>query len=158
MIGPKGLDTFRILTPQRVAYLDLTGSGNETSAHLQENGRITLMFCAFQQAPRILRLYGKGVVVLPGSAEWETLYPLFSPIPGTRQVIRVEVDRVQTSCGMAVPLYDYQGQRDALVNWATTQGEAGVQAYQQQKNQMSIDGLTTPLGQQQKSGYLELDR
>ena len=149
-LSPKGLDTFRILSPQQVAYLDLTGSGNETSAHLQENGRITLMFCALEKAPSILRLYGKGRTVLPGSPEWKTLYSHFVPIPGARQIIVADIDRVQTSCVMAVPLYTYQGQRDALVNWAANRGEENVKAYQHQNNQTSIDGLATPLGQLNK--------
>jgi hypothetical protein len=144
-LSPKGLDSFRILSPRQVAYLDLTGSGNETSAHLQENGRITFMFCAFQGAPCILRLYGHGYTVLPGAPQWEELLPLFSPIPGIRQIIIADIKRVQTSCGMGVPLYEYQGQRDALVNWAVKKGEQGVQEYHQVKNRVSIDGLLTPL-------------
>jgi Pyridoxamine 5'-phosphate oxidase len=144
-LSPKGLDCFRILSPHQVAYLDLTGSGNETSAHLQENGRITLMFCAFQEPPSILRLYGRGQTILPSSPDWNSLYSLFSPIPGTRQIIVADIERVQTSCGFAVPLYEYQGQRQTLVNWASKKGEQGVKEYQQQKNLVSIDGLSTPL-------------
>ncbi|WP_421656148.1 pyridoxamine 5'-phosphate oxidase family protein [Leptothermofonsia sp. ETS-13] len=144
-LSPKGLDSFRILSPRQVAYLDLTGSGNETSAHLQENGRITFMFCAFQDAPCILRLYGHGYVVLPDSPQWEELYPLFCPIPGMRQIIVADIERVQTSCGTGVPLYEYQGQRDALLNWAVKKGEQGIREYQQLKNRVSIDGLLTPL-------------
>lgn len=145
-LSPKGLESFRILSPHRVSYLDVTGSGNETSAHLQENGRITLMFCAFQEPPCILRLYGQGYTVLPDSPEWNTLYPLFTPLSGARQIIVADIDRVQTSCGFGVPLYEYQGQRETLVKWASKKGEAGVREYQQQKNIVSIDGLVTPLG------------
>lgn len=145
-LSPKGLDSFRILSPNRVAYLDLTGSGNETSAHLQENGRITFMFCSFREKPSILRLYGWGKTVLPESSDWESLYLLFSPIAGTRQIIVADIERVQTSCGFGVPLYEYQGQRDTLVKWAEKKGEAGIQEYRQQKNIISIDGLPTPLG------------
>lgn len=144
-LSPKGLDCFRILSPNRVTYLDLTGSGNETSAHLLENGRITLMFCAFQGAPCILRLYGQGQVVLPEAAEWAGLYPLFSPIAGARQIIVADIDRVQTSCGLGVPLMEYQEQRSALVNWAENKGKEGLAAYWQQKNLISVDGLPTPL-------------
>ena len=144
-LSPKGLECFRILSPHQVAYLDLTGSGNETSAHLQENGRITFMFCAFEEPPRILRLYGQGYTVLPDSPNWKSLYALFAPIPGTRQIIVADIERVQTSCGMGVPIYEYQGQRQSLVNWAGKKGEQGIQEYQQQKNIISIDGLTTPL-------------
>ena len=147
-LSPKGLTGFRVLSPQRVAYLDLTGSGNETSAHLQENGRITFMFCAFQEPPQILRLYGIGRVVLPTDAEWAELIAEFEAIPGARQIVVAEIDRVQTSCGMGVPLYDYQGQRQSLVNWAKKKGPEGLQAYHQQKNLQSIDGLPTPLSHQ----------
>ncbi|UBF26499.1 pyridoxamine 5'-phosphate oxidase family protein [Kovacikia minuta CCNUW1] len=147
-LSPKGLDTFRILSRDRVAYLDLTGSGNETSAHLQENGRITFMFCAFEGPPLILRLYGKGYTVLPGASEWDALYKLFSPLPGIRQIIVGEIDRVQTSCGTAVPLFEPIGQRDNLVKWAQNKGEQGLHDYWQQKNFVSIDGLPTPLGKQ----------
>ena len=144
-LSPKGLESFRILSPHRVGYLDVTGSGNETSAHLQENGRITLMFCAFQEPACILRLYGQGQTILPGSPEWNSLYPLFPPLAGTRQIIIADIERVQTSCGFGVPLYEYQGQRDTLVNWASKKGEEGVKEYQQKNNLVSIDGLSTPL-------------
>ncbi|QLE41913.1 pyridoxamine 5'-phosphate oxidase family protein [Nostoc sp. C052] len=144
-LSPKGLDCFRILSPNRVGYLDLTGSGNETSAHLQENGRITFMFCAFQEPPCILRLYGQGTTILPSSPDWDSLYSLFLPIPGTRQIIVADIEKIQTSCGFGIPLYEYQGQRQTLVNWASKKGEEGVREYQQQKNLVSIDGLATPL-------------
>ncbi|MEA5594672.1 pyridoxamine 5'-phosphate oxidase family protein [Rivularia sp. UHCC 0363] len=100
-LSPKGLESFRILSQHKVAYLDLTGSGNETSAHLQENGRITLMFCAFEEPPCILRLYGSGNTILPGNPDWESLCSEFPQIPGTRQIIVADIDRVQTSCGMS---------------------------------------------------------
>lgn len=148
-LSPKGLDSFRILSPNRVAYLDLSGSGNETSAHLLENGRITFMFCAFQRAPMILRLFGQGRTVLPSSPDWKDLYALFPPIPGTRQIFVAEVDRVQTSCGTGVPLFDYQEQRQEMIEWARKKGEAGLKTYHQQKNVISIDGLATPLGQEE---------
>jgi hypothetical protein len=144
-LSPKGLDSFRVLSPQRVAYLDLTGSGNETSAHLQENGRITFMFCAFQGKPLILRLYGQGKTILPDSPDWDSLARHFSPILGTRQIIAADIDRVQTSCGSGVPLYSYQQQRDVIIHWAETKGADGLEKYHQQKNQTSLDGLPTPL-------------
>ncbi|MCU0566249.1 MAG: pyridoxamine 5'-phosphate oxidase family protein [Oculatellaceae cyanobacterium Prado106] len=144
-LSPKGLDCFRILSPQRVAYLDLTGSGNETSAHLHENGRMTLMFCAFQGNPLILRLYGQGLTVLPGDRHWPNLQPEFPSHPGIRQIIVMDIERVQTSCGFGVPLYEHQGQRDRLLTWAEKKGETGMEQYRQQKNQVSIDGLATPL-------------
>jgi hypothetical protein len=146
-LSPKGLDSFRILSPHQVAYLDLTGSGNETSAHLQENSRITLMFCAFQEPPVILRLYGRGYTILPTSPEWDSLYSLFPQIAGTRQIIVADIERVQTSCGFGVPLYQYEGERETLINWANKKGEQGIKEYQQQKNIISIDGLSTPLSQ-----------
>jgi hypothetical protein len=143
----QGLDSFRILSPHQVAYLDLTGSGNETSAHLHENKRITFMFCAFQGVPCILRLYGQGNTILPKTSAWDSLYPLFNPIPGARQIIIANIDRVQTSCGFAVPYYEYQGERSELVQWAHQKGEQELQEFQAKHNQASIDGLLTPLGQ-----------
>lgn len=148
-LSPKGLDSFRILSPNRVAYLDLTGSGNETSAHLLENGRITFMFCAFQGAPLILRLYGQGTVLLPSTPNWEKHKALFPTLPGTRQIITADIDRVQTSCGTGVPLFEYEGDRDELVKWATKKGDAGLQDYWQLKNMKSIDGLPSPLMNEQ---------
>lgn len=145
-LSPKGLDTFRILGPHRVAYLDLTGSGNETSAHLQENGRITFLFCAFQGAPLILRLYGRGQTVLPESGDWIILSSLFPTIPGARQIIVADIDRIQTSCGQGIPLYDHQADRDSLIQWAMKKGEVGLQDYWYEKNRVSIDGLPTPIG------------
>ncbi|WP_028608506.1 pyridoxamine 5'-phosphate oxidase family protein [Paenibacillus harenae] len=145
-LSPKGHDALRILSPNRVAYLDMTGSGNETSAHIDENGRITVMFCAFEGLPNILRLYGTGSVVLPGSPEWEALYPLFDPLPGARQIIDVAVHKVQTSCGYAVPFMTYAGERDTLKRWAVQKGEDGLKAYWQEKNKRTIDGMPTPLG------------
>src|SRR5688572_22684222 len=117
------MDTLRVLSERRVAYLDLTGSGNETSAHVAQNGRITLMFCAFEGKPMILRLFGRGRTVLPGTPEWDGLSPLFPAYRGARQIIVAEVTRVQTSCGFAVPLMEFAGERDALVRWAEAKGE-----------------------------------
>lgn len=146
-LSPKGLDSLRLLSPHQVAYVDLTGSGNETSAHLLENGRITLMFCAFAGKPLILRLYGQGRVVLPTDQEWRDLAALFPAIPGTRQMIVVDVDRVQTSCGSGVPLYEHVAQRQVIIDWAEKKGESGLQEYLRQKNRVSVDGLPTPLGE-----------
>lgn len=143
-LSPKGLDCFRVLSPTRVAYLDLTGSGNETAAHLQENGRITFMFCAFTGSPRILRLYGTGEVVSQQSAEWEALIAGFPSYPGARQIITAEIARVQTSCGFAVPIMEYVGERETLLRWAEAKGEA-LPTYWQEKNSRSIDGLPAPL-------------
>ena len=145
-LSPKGLDSFRVLSPHQVAYLDLTGSGNETSAHLLENGRITFMFCAFSGPPNILRLYGTGHKALPGTDEWNALLTHFVPPTGARQIIVAEIDRIQTSCGFAVPLMDYVGQRDTLIRWAEAKGDDGLDDYRAQKIQTSIDALPTALG------------
>lgn len=147
-LSPKGYDAFRILSPHQVAYLDLTGSGNETSAHLAENRRITFMFCAFSGPPQILRLYGKGETVLPGAERWEELAARFPDYPGIRQIILASIDLVQTSCGYAVPLMELQKERETLTRWATSQGEEGLVAYRSAKNKTSLDGLPTPLAQQ----------
>ncbi|MCF8449814.1 MAG: pyridoxamine 5'-phosphate oxidase family protein [Taibaiella sp.] len=144
-LSPKGLDSFRVLSPNRVAYLDVIGSGNETSAHLLENGRITIMFCAFDGPPNILRLYGRGYTVLPGDERWSELSSLFGAIPATRQIIVADVFKVQTSCGYSVPLYDYAGERDHATKWAESKGEEGLEKYKIDKNLKSIDGLPTAL-------------
>ncbi|GAB6042864.1 pyridoxamine 5'-phosphate oxidase family protein [Endothiovibrio diazotrophicus] len=143
-LSPRGLDSFRVLDERRVAWLDLTGSGNETAAHLAENGRVTVMFCAFEGEPRILRLYGRGRVVLRGSGRWEALAGLFPALPGVRQIVEVEVARVQTSCGYGVPLMDYRGERSRLLDWAGKKGEEGVLEYRKKNNAVSIDGLIAP--------------
>jgi hypothetical protein len=142
-LSPKGIDTFRILSPTRVAYLDLTGSGNETAAHVLQNGRITFMFCAFEGAPKILRLYGKGRLVLPGSPAWPELAPRFPALPGTRQIIVADLTRVQKSCGFGVPHLTFTADRDTLPKWALAKGEDGLAQYREQKNRQSIDGLPT---------------
>jgi hypothetical protein len=144
-LSPKGINTFRILNPQAIAYLDLTGSGNESSAHLIENGRMTIMFCSFQDAPLILRLYGRGQVIRPRDTAWQELSSLFPSLPGTRQIIQLAVEMVQTSCGTGVPLYDFVGDRTAIIDWATRKGEDGLRDYWYAKNQVSIDGLPTHL-------------
>lgn len=142
-LSPKGIDSFRVLDGNRVAYLDLTGSGNETAAHLLDNGRLTVMFCSFEGEPLILRLYGTGRVVGRRDGEWAELRPLFPSLPGVRQIVTMDVDSVQTSCGGGVPLYAYQGERDALLRWAEKKGEQGLADYRREKNRLSIDGLLT---------------
>lgn len=144
-VSPKGLDSLRLLSPRRVAYLDLTGSGNETAAHLRENGRLTLMFCSFDDTPLILRLYGRGRVLRPRDPEWGGLRPLFPELPGERQMILLDIETVQTSCGYGVPLYDFRGGRGVMERWAEKKGEAGLRDYWRQKNRVSIDGLPTGL-------------
>ena len=143
-LSPRGLDTFRVLGPREVAWLDLTGSGNESAAHLAENGRVTVMFCAFNGPARILRLYGHGEVVLPDDAAWAELRSQFPGFPGVRQIVRVVVERIQTSCGYGVPLMELCGQRDELTAWAERKGEQGVADYRRRNNATSIDGLPAP--------------
>lgn len=144
-LSPKGMDTFRVLSANEVAYLDLTGSGNETAAHLLENGRVTVMFCSFGAKPLILRLYGKGEVVHPADDRFALLAPLFPEIAGTRQIIAIQVDSVQTSCGFAVPKMELVAERRQLAESAEKKGEAAMAEYRRRKNRVSIDGLPTGL-------------
>lgn len=144
-LSPKGLDSFRILSPTRVAYMDIVGSGNETSAHILENGRITFMFCAFGGPPNILRLYGKGFTVLPGDVEWHELSSHFILLSSTRQIIVADIFKVQTSCGFGVPYYAYTGERDHSHQWAEKKGAEGLEEYQKEKNLVSLDGLPTAM-------------
>lgn len=140
-LSPKGYDTLRVLAPTRVAYLDLTGSGIETVAHLRENGRITLMACAFTGNPRISRIYGRGTVHTVGSAGFDVLAAEFPELPGRRSIVAIDVERVTTSCGYAVPLMDAVDDRDRLLEWATKKGPDGIVDYWASKNAQSIDGL-----------------
>jgi Pyridoxamine 5'-phosphate oxidase len=145
-LSPKGLDCFKVLSESQVGYMDLISSGNETSAHTLENGRITIMFCSFEGAPNILRLYGKGFTVLPDTPEWKQYAPHFKLYPSTRQLIIADIDLVQTSCGFGVPLYNYEGERDIHFEWAEKKGADGLHEYIQEKNLVSLDGLPTNLG------------
>jgi Pyridoxamine 5'-phosphate oxidase len=140
-VSPKGYDTLRVLAPDRVAYLDLTGSGVETIAHVRDNGRITLMACAFNGNPRISRIYGRGTVHEVGAPEFDALAPEFPDLPGRRAIIEVNVERVTTSCGYAVPLMDLVDDRERLLDWAQGKGDDGIAAYWGTKNAESIDGL-----------------
>ena len=142
-LSPKGRDTLRIVSSERVVWLNLTGSGNETSAHLQENGRITIMFCSFGDKPLILRLYGFGKVIHPHDAEWSTLYGDFVNFPSARQIIDCKISAVQRSCGYGVPFMEYKGVRPNLEAWVEKKGEEGVRQYWAEKNQYSVDGLPT---------------
>ena len=144
-LSPKGMDSLRVLSPGRVAYLDLTGSGNETAAHLKHDGRMTLMWCSFDADPLILRLYGRGRAVRRQDADWGELRAHFPALPGERQLIVLDIDSVQTSCGYAVPRYTYVGERDTLARWAEKKGPVGLLDYWREKNQVSIDGLPTHL-------------
>jgi hypothetical protein len=144
-LSPKGLDTFRILDDRTVGYLDVTGSGNETAAHIEENGRVTMMFCSFDKSPMILRLYGRGRVVRLRDSAWQTYAAHFEDLPGLRQLILLDIESVQTSCGFGVPLYEFVSGRDTLLRSAEKAGEEGIRQYQLKKNQVSIDGLPTKL-------------
>jgi hypothetical protein len=145
-VSPKGLDCFRVLSEKQVAYIDFYGSGNETSAHTRENGRITFMFCSFEKNPLILRLYGQGRVVLPDTEGWFELAEHFTLHTGTRQIIVADIDKVQTSCGFAVPFYEFVGHRPVLEEHCDRKGRDGMLAYGRVKNLASLDGLTTDLG------------
>ena len=140
-VSPKGCDTFRVLDERRVAYLDLTGSGIETVAHLRENGRITLMFTALSGAPQVVRLWGRGEAVLRDDDRYPSLAGLFDDLPDSRAVVVVDVERVGSSCGYGVPLYRFEGERSRLVDGLAKRGPAGVAAYWAANNAMSIDGL-----------------
>jgi predicted pyridoxine 5'-phosphate oxidase superfamily flavin-nucleotide-binding protein len=144
-LSPKGLDSLRVLGPNRVVWLNGTGSGNETAAHLLDVPRMTIMMCSYVREPLILRLYGTARAVQPGDGEWPELAALFPPMKGARNIFVVDVDLVQTSCGYGVPLFEYSGQRDLMDAWATKKGPDGLHAYQQEHNLVSIDGFPTGL-------------
>lgn len=145
--SPKGLDSFRVLGAREVAYLDYVGSGAETVAHLRQNGRITLMFCAFEGPPRIFRIHGRGEAVEPGDADWEALSALFPAAPNARCIIRVRAERLSDSCGYGVPLMAYQGVRPQMDAWAERKGPDGLRAYQLENNLESLDGLPALRGE-----------
>ncbi|GBU18255.1 MULTISPECIES: pyridoxamine 5'-phosphate oxidase family protein [Methylobacterium] len=147
-LSPRGTEALRILSPNAVAYLDLTGSGNETAAHLKADGRLTLMVCAFEGAPVILRLYGRGQVLVRGGAAYAALLAeAFGGVEprGARQIVRLDFDLVQTSCGYGVPFFEFRGPRPGLANWAASKTDAELDAYRRQKNATSLDGLPTGL-------------
>lgn len=147
-VSPRAGALLRILDESTVVYLDLTGSGNETAAHLRDNGRLTLMFCSFEGAPLILRLYGKGRILGRGSDEYAALLAAHfenTEPPGTRQMVELRVDQVQTSCGYNVPLYDYEADRETLTKWAVAKGPEGLDEYWHKNNERSIDGFPTGL-------------
>ena len=144
-LSPKGMDSFRVINENRVLWLNVTGSGNETAAHLLEDNRITIMFCSFEDAPNILRLYGRGKEIKPTDKDWNNVVSLFPKTPGTRQIFDITIESAQTSCGMSIPFFDYKGERDELNNWATEKGDSGIKQYWKDKNVTSIDGLPTEI-------------
>ncbi|MFT4631577.1 MAG: hypothetical protein ACI8PP_002974 [Candidatus Pseudothioglobus sp.] len=142
-VSPKGMDSFRVIDEQRIVWLNLTGSGNESAAHLLENPRMTVMFCSFDRQPLILRLYGTATAVHPRDREWQALAAMFPDQMGARQVFDMKVDLVQTSCGYAVPFYTPAGERPTLQKWAEKKGEAGIRDYWVSTNQRSLDNKNT---------------
>jgi len=142
-ISPKGMDTFRILGPNKIVWLNLTGSGNETATHLQENERMTIMFCAFEGKPLILRLYGNARIFHERDSAYREYIELFPTIAGSRQIIEMEIDLVQTSCGFAVPFMDFKEERTQLKSWAEKQGKENIKNYWKEKNTISLDGYET---------------
>jgi hypothetical protein len=140
-LSPKGMDSLRVLGDNRLVWLNVTGSGNETAAHVQVEPRMTVMFCAFEGDPLILRLYGRARAIHRHDPDWAELATLFPPLPGARQVFDLSVELVQTSCGMAVPFFDYRGERGALNEWAEKKGEEGIRRYWEDRNQFSLDRI-----------------
>lgn len=144
-VSPKGMDSLRIVDSKQLAWLNLTGSGNETAAHLIELSRMTLMFCAFEGNPLILRVYGTAKAIHPQDEEWSAWISRFPALPGARQIFLLDIDKVQTSCGFGVPQLQYSEDRDELRRWAEKKGEAGIKEYWKENNQTSIDGKPTKI-------------
>jgi len=144
-LSPKGQDSLRVVNEREIVWMNLTGSGNETAAHLLDSNRITLMWCAFENLPRILRVYGSADAIHPRDAQWDECAQLIPPPVGARQYFKVHIDLVQTSCGYAVPLMDYVEDRQVLSKWSEKRGEEGIREYWQEKNQLSIDGSPTKI-------------
>lgn len=142
-VSPKGMDSLKVLNKNQLIWLNLTGSGNETAAHIFEKSRMTLMFCSFEGKPLILRIYGKARAIHPRDEEWSEWIKLFPDYPGSRQIFLLDIDSAQTSCGFAVPNYKYQEDRSDLVYWTEKIGDEGVKNYWKEKNQTSIDGKPT---------------
>jgi hypothetical protein len=142
-LSPKGRDSLKVLGPNKLLWLNLTGSGNETAAHLQRVNRMTVMFCSYDKQPLILRLYGTAKTIHPRDPQWQTRILQFPETTGARQIYEMDIEMVQTSCGFAVPHMAFESERDTLKKWATKQGPAGIETYWQKKNQTSLDGFET---------------
>jgi len=142
-VSPKGMDSFRVINKSKIIWLNLTGSGNETAAHVLENSRMTVMFCSFDKQPLILRLYGQAKAIHPRNSEWSEMVALFPEYTGVRQFFVLDLDLVQTSCGYAVPYYELTGERPTLKKWADNRGRSGVEKYWEEKNTKSLDDLET---------------
>ena len=142
-VSPKGMDTLRIIDQNTVVWLNHTGSGNETSAHVQENGRMTIMFNSFDKSPMILKLYGQSKVIHAKDAKWEEMCAYFDEYVGTRQFFVMHVELVLTSCGFGVPQYRYIGERNKLQKWAEKKGREGMKKYWAEHNSVTLDGVKT---------------
>lgn len=142
-ISPKGMDSLRVMGPNRIVWRNLTGSGNETAGHLAQINRMTLMWCGFEKRPMILRTYGTARTLHPRDADFAELNAHFPESNGARQIYDLSVDLVQTSCGYAVPFYDFAGERDVLASWAEGKGRDGIDTYWRERNQTTIDGAPT---------------
>lgn len=142
-LSPKGMDSLKVISSNKIIWLNVTGSGNETAAHLEENSRMTLMFCSFEGSPLILRLFGEARAIYQKDNDWSDYYEQLEKLPGARQIYEVTVDLVQTSCGAGVPLYDYVDDREALNNWNANKSNEAMKDYWREKNQFSIDNKPT---------------
>lgn len=144
-LSPKGMNSLKILNSKKLVWLNYTGSGNESAAHILENPRMTIMLCSFEKKPLILRLYGQARAIHPRDEQWDDFLKLFPESPGARQLFIMDLDLVQTSCGFAVPFYEFIEDREALLKWSDQKSDAGIQAYWEEKNQHSIDGFPTEI-------------
>jgi len=142
-VSPKGMDTLKVIAPNKVIWLNHTGSGNESSAHVQENGRMTIMFCSFDKKPLILKLYGDAKVIHPRDKAWDEMTEHFDIFVGARQFFEIDITLVLTSCGFGVPKYKYIGERNGLIKWADNAGKDGMKKYWEEKNQVTLDGKAT---------------
>ena len=142
-VSPKGFDSLRVLGPNHIVWMNITGSGNETAAHLSQNNRMTMMFCAFDRSPKILRLYGKAEAVHPRDCRWTELEELFNPHPSARQYVDFSIELIQTSCGFGVPFYNFKEERDNMDKWLEVKGRGSIEDYWKEKNQVSLDRLPT---------------
>jgi len=142
-VSPKGMDSLRVLAPNRIAWLNLTGSGNETAGHLRAVNRMTLMWAGFEKRPLILRVYGAARTLHPRDDGWAELAAHFPALPGARQIFDIDIDLVQTSCGFGVPYFDFARERDTLARWVDDKSDDGVRAFQDEKNRTTIDGAPT---------------
>ena len=142
-LSPKGMDSFRLTDNNTALWLNMTGSGNETAAHVLADGRMTIMFCAFEGKPIILKLYGKARAIHPRDSDWEQLVQKFPATPGARQIFELDIELIITSYGMAVPFFDYKEERSQLNNWAEKKGSEGLNDYWLEKNRLSLDGKPT---------------